>query len=451
MALREAEKEGELSAQLKELFVSFCRNEGEREQVKRLVEAAFYSYEEKGIGRAAARALYGPLLQGSVTRLEQYASCAYAHFLKYGLELMERQEYRLEAVDMGNLFHQSIDLCFETMKQEEMDWSALTEETRKELVARCVSRVTQQYGNTIMSSSARNAYLAGRVERITDRTIWVLAEQVKKGDFVPTGFEVSFTAADDLKAMRLRLSEDEELRLKGRIDRIDRCQEGDKVYIKIIDYKSGSTVFDLAALYYGLQLQLVVYLDAAIELEERRSPDKEVIPGGIFYYNIKDPMVVRERGPTVEDIEADILRQLRMNGLVNGNLDVVRHIDREIQKESDVIPVVLKDGIIQEARSSVTNVKGFERLRRFVAGHLKESGQEILNGNIALKPYRQGSRTACDYCPYHAVCGFDTKTAGYGFRRLKSLKAEEIWEKLENEELKKEEGHEVDKRTAEGN
>lgn len=444
--LREAEKEGELSAQLKELFVSACRNEEEREQVRRLAEAAFYSYEEKGIGRAAARALYGPLLQGSVTRLEQYASCAYAHFLKYGLELMERQEYRLEAVDMGNLFHQSIDLCFETMKREETDWKTLTDETRKELVARCVSQVAQQYGNTILSSSARNAYLARRVERITDRTIWALAEQIKKGDFVPSGFEVSFTAADNLSAMRIRLSEEEELRLKGRIDRIDRCQDGDQVYIKIIDYKSGSTVFDLAALYYGLQLQLVVYLDAAMEMEERRSPGKEVIPGGIFYYHIKDPMVVREQNQTVEEIEAGILKQLKMNGLVNGNLDVVRHIDREIKTESDVIPVVLKDGIIQEAKSSVTGTGGFERLRKFVKAHLKESGQEILEGNIALRPYRQGNRTACDYCPYHAVCGFDTKTAGYGFRRLKSLKAEEVWGKLEEEEE-----HEVDERTAEGN
>lgn len=120
-----------------------------------------------------------------MTRLEQFASCAYAHFLRYGLELMERQEYELEAVDMGNLFHQSIDRCFASMKDRGQDWRELTEEGRKSLVKECVTQVTEEYGNTIMSSSARNAYLAGRVERITDRTIWALAEQVKKGDFEP--------------------------------------------------------------------------------------------------------------------------------------------------------------------------------------------------------------------------------------------------------------------------
>ncbi len=147
-----------------------------------------------------------------------------------------------------------------------------------------------------MSSSARNAYLARRVERITDRTIWALAEQVKKGDFVPSGFEVSFSAIDNLKAMRIRLSEDEELQLKGRIDRLDLCEDEQHVYVKIIDYKSGTTSFDLAALYYGLQLQLVVYMDAAVEMEERNHPGKEAVPAGIFYYHINDPLADKQKG-----------------------------------------------------------------------------------------------------------------------------------------------------------
>lgn len=232
-----------------QLFQHFYTSQEHRDKVRQLVDAAFYSYEERGIGRAAARALYGRELQGSVTRLEQFASCAYAHFLRYGLELMERQEYELEAVDMGNLFHQSIDRCFASMKDRGQDWRELTEEGRKSLVKECVTQVTEEYGNTIMSSSARNAYLAGRVERITDRTIWALAEQVKKGDFEPVGFEVSFSAIDNLKAMRIGLSEDEELQLRGRIDRMDLCRDEDHVYVKIIDYKSGTTSFDLAALF----------------------------------------------------------------------------------------------------------------------------------------------------------------------------------------------------------
>ena len=427
-----------------ELYRYFYCSDEHREKVRQLVDAAFYSYEERGIGRAAARALYGQSLQGSVTRLEQFASCAYAHFLKYGLELMERQEYELEAVDMGNLFHQSIDRCFAVMKERGQDWRGLTEEGRKQLVKECVARVTEEYGNTIMASSARNAYLAGRVERITDRTIWALAEQVKKGDFEPTGFEVSFSAIDNLKAMRISLSEDEELQLRGRIDRLDLCEDEQHVYVKIIDYKSGTTSFDLAALYYGLQLQLVVYMDAAVEMEERNHPDKEVVPAGIFYYHINDPLADKQEGMTVEEIEKQILRQLRMNGLVNSELDIINHLDRDIQKESDVIPVAIKDGYVQESRSSVASTRRFEDLRRFVNHKLQEAGKDILKGNIGLKPYKQASRTSCDYCPYHAVCGFDTKTAGYGYRRLAGLKPEDIWAQISPVEEEENDGSKMD-------
>lgn len=454
-ALRETREEGTGSTEKEEaafleLYRRFYGWEEQREAVRRLVDAAFYSYEERGIGRAAARTLYGQELQGSVTRLEQFASCAYAHFLKYGLELMERQEYELGAVDMGNLFHQSIDLCFQAMKAGEQDWRGLTEEGRKELVKKCVARVTEEYGNTIMQNSARNAYLAGRIERITDRTIWALAEQVKKGDFEPVGFEVSFSAIDSLKAMEIRLSEDEKLQLRGRIDRMDLCEDEKHVYVKIIDYKSGSTSFDLAALYYGLQLQLVVYMDAAMELQQQKAPGKEVVPGGIFYYHIDDPLAEKEEGMTGEEIERQILRQLRMDGLVNSGLEVIRRLDREIQKESDVIPVAMKDGYVQEARSSVASTKRFEDLRLFVNRKLREAGVDILRGNVDLKPCKRGERAACDYCPYHAVCGFDVKTAGYGYHRLKGMKPEEVWAQISPDTAagsveKEENGSEMDR------
>ncbi len=429
-----AEQDSQWERKFLELYRWFFGQEDYREEVKMLVQAAFYSYEERGIGRAAARALYGKILQGSVTRLEQYASCAYAHFLRYGLELMERREYELEAVDMGNLFHQSIDRCFQVMKAQGRDWRNLTEEGRQGLVKESVSQVVADYGNTIMMSTARYAYLAGRVERMTDRTIWALAEQVKRGDFEPAGFEVSFSAVDNLKAMRIALSPDEELQLRGRIDRMDICEDGGTLYVKIIDYKSGGTSFDLAALYYGLQLQLVVYLDAALEMEERKNPGKEVVPAGIFYYNIQDPLVEKKAAMTPEEIEQQILRQLRMNGLVNRELEVIRHLDREIETQSDVIPVALKAGLIQESRSSVASGKRFEQLKSYVNQKLRTAGRDILEGDTSLKPYKNSARTACDYCPYHAVCGFDTKTAGYGYRKLKALKPEEIWEELGTED-----------------
>lgn len=413
-----------------ELFRWFLHSEEYHEEAKRLAEAAFMSYENQGIGHAVARALYGNIISGSVTRLEQYAACAYAHFLQYGLELLERRRYELAAADLGNLFHDSIDLCFRRMKEEGRDWRTISDDDRDSLVRICVGEVTAEYGNTIMGSSSRNAYLARRVEHITQRTVWALQQQIKKGDFSPAGFEVSFSAADNLEAMKIPLSADEALHLRGRIDRLDLCEDGQQVYVRIIDYKSGSTSFDLAAIYYGLQLQLVVYMDAVLEMTERKFPGKEVIPAGILYYNISDPMVEKSGQPNEQQVKEEILRQLKMNGLINSELEAIHHLDNTIEKESDIIPVVLKDGEVQEGRSSVANRERFDRLRRFVHERVKGAGKEILDGEIGVEPYKSGQRTACDYCPYHAVCGFDKKTSGFEYRRLKGKKAEEIWEEL---------------------
>ena len=413
------------------LYRWFASNPEYAEMVKNLTDAAFYSYEKRGISKAAARALYGRVMEGSVTRLEQYAACAFAHFLNYGLELAERQAYQIAAVDLGNLFHSSIDLCFKEMDARKIRAAQLGEEQRKELVRECVEKVTREYGNTILASSARNQYLAARIERMTERTIWALTEQLRRGDFEPAGYEVSFSAADDLKAVRIRLSEEEALHLKGRVDRLDLCEDGQKVYVKIIDYKSGGTQFDLAAVYYGLQLQLVVYMDAVTELEQRRHPGKDVVPAGIFYYNIKDPVIERQTGQTAEDVDAEILRQLRMNGLVNSDLEAIRHLDGRISQKSDVIPVAMKDGLIQESQSSVADRSRFEVLRRYVRRQLEKDGREILDGRVAAEPHKSGSRSACDYCPYHSVCGFDTRIAGYRYRRFAPADAQQVWEEME--------------------
>ena len=423
-------EQDEEKAQFLELYRWFASSKDNQKILRRFMDAAFFVYEQQGISHAVAKALYGEILSGSVTRLEHYAACAYSHFLRYGLELLERKRFELASSDIGTLFHESIDLCFRRVKEKQYDWHTMTNETRDMLVEECVAAVTENYGNTILGSSARNRYLAQRVGQITKRTVWALQQQIKKGDFIPTGFEVSFSAADNLSAMKIALSESEALHLRGRIDRMDVCEDGGKVYVKIIDYKSGSTSFDLLALYYGLQLQLVVYMDAVTEMAQHHYPDKEIVPAGILYYNIADPLAEKKGQPDPEKIDAEILKKLRMNGLVNSELEVVRHLDRTIEKESDVIPVVLKDGEVQAGRSSVANRERFARLSQFVHRKLKEAGQEILDGEIGVAPYKNGQRTACDYCPYHAVCGFDRKTSGYEFNRWKNRKTEEIWEEI---------------------
>lgn len=240
----------------RELYSFLSSDEAKAKEMEDLAKAVAYSYKKGGIGRAAARELYGTLLRGSVTRMEGYAGCAYSHFLNHGLGLRAGREYELDLSDMGNLFHQSLDTFFRNVRDHGKDFRTITDAERRALVKRAVEEVSAKYRNTIMKSSARNAYLEKKVERITDRTVRALIYQIRKGDFEPEAFEVDVST-------RIPLKDGEAVNLRGRIDRMDVFEDEDKIYVKIMDYKSGSTSFDLALLYHGLQLQLVVYMDAA--------------------------------------------------------------------------------------------------------------------------------------------------------------------------------------------
>ena len=400
-----------------ELFRHFMMDEEQRENVKRLVDAAFYAYEERGIGKMAAKALYGTVLGGSVTRLEQYASCAYAHFLNYGLELAERQQYELAAMDIGNLFHDSIDLCFKKMKEQE--------DERKALVHTAVTEVTEEYGNTILKSSARNAYLARKVEKITDRTIWALAEQLRRGEFHVDGLEKSFDYIRD------------GMRLTGRIDRVDVAQDEGHVYVKVIDYKSGKTSFDLSRVYNGTQLQLTTYMNVAMNAYQLRYPEKEIVPAAMFYYRIDDPVLDYDAAASAEDRERARLRKLMVDGLVNTELSVVQKLDTGIEKASDILPVTIRAGAVDATKKNVASTKRFRDLGRFVDRKMQGFAQEIRDGRISVDPIRIGTdTTACSWCPYHSICRFDPRIDGYAYRSGEKLSAEDIWNEISPEEKK---------------
>lgn len=393
----------------RELYTWYRKHSPYKEIVERLVKAAFTENPGDRITASVARVLYGEISPYGATRLERYSACAFAHFLRYGLELQERAEYEFKAVDMGNVVHKALERFAGNLQRDGRNWENLNAEERDAYVEECLEAVTADYGNTILHSSARNEYLISRVGQILKRTVWALQEQLKRGQFVPEGFEVTLEG--------------------GRIDRVDVHEEEDKVFVKVMDYKTGNTSFSLIALYHGLQLQLMVYLNGAMEAEKVRHPGKEIIPAGIFYYQVKDPMVEAQIQEDVSQVEQKILKELRMNGLVQQEEDAARKMDRTLES----LPVsVNKDGSFRKG-SKVADKERFRMLSAFVKKKIGEIQEAILSGDTAVSPYRMGQENACAYCPYHSVCGFEQKLPGYEFRNLKRFSDEELWELMKEE------------------
>jgi len=442
-----------------ELFSYYYSKEEYKPVLQNLINAVFYVNQNKGLSKQIAKELYGNYLSGSVTRFEQYAACAFAHFVSYGLELRERQEYRLTMPDIGILFHNAIELFSRKLEESEYNWHTIPDDIREQWCAQCVREAAETYGNAIFGSSSRYKYVVRRVERITRRTLWALSEQIKKGDFEPVGFELYFTGEEKLKSLNFDLSEDEKVALRGRIDRLDIYEDKDKLMVKVIDYKTGATAFDLLSLYYGLQIQLAVYMNAALELLKRENPGKEVIPAGILYYNIDDPFV--DKGSQIEDA---ILKELKLNGIVNSSKEVIEHLDKDFYTEgeglrpsvkSSVIPVETNKDGYPTKRSSVVGTEKLYALEEYVNSVIYRYGKKIMEGAADIKPYQMGKRRACDFCQYQGICGFDTKVDGFSYQNLAALSNDEVWEKIVNrKDGKKEEkeggqGDAMDERTTE--
>ncbi len=415
------------------LFALFSEDAAWKEMTEQVADTAFLSYKAKPLARAVAKALYGTLLENSVSRLETYAACAYSHFLKYGLLLKERGEYSFEASDLGNVYHGVLQLFSEKLKAGGYSFLDFPEEVGKQYVEEAIESYVAEYGETILFANARNTYMISRIRRIMLRTVFSLKEQLKKGLFLPNQFEMSFSQMEDISSLNIALSEEEKMKLKGRIDRVDTYEDDKAVYVKVIDYKSGNKQFDLVALYYGLQLQLVVYLNAAMEQQKKEHPEKEVVPAAILYYHVYDPMVTPEKEMSKEEIQAKILASLQMNGVVNEEDRIVNMLDRTFETKSEVIPVERKKDGSLSARSSVMSGEELQKVSNYVNQKVYQIGTQILHGDISINPYEKGQTDACTYCAYKSVCGFDGKIPGYKKRKLDGMSKDEAMERIVEE------------------
>lgn len=414
-----------------DFYLMYRAYEADPEGRDRLTAAAFRRYKESGLSRIVARALYGRQLENSVSRLETYAACACRHFLQYGLSLQEREEFGFEVSDMGNVYHAVLENFAGKLAESGRTWWDFDENFATQAIKEAVEGYAATYGETVLYSSARNEYAITRMSRILTRTVLTLQQHLKQGSFQPDDYELSFRFAEDLDSIHVDLSEEEKMHLQGRIDRIDVSEDAEHVYVKVIDYKSGNKKFDLAALYYGLQLQLVVYMNAAMELESRKHPDKEIVPAALLYYHIDDPTIETPVELTQEQINEEILTKLRMNGVVNSDPAVVERLDRFLQDKSKVIPVEKKKDGSFSARSGILSREELQVVSAYVDTKIRQIGREILDGKIAANPYEKGNEEACTYCAYKKVCGFDGSIPGYEKRQLEDLDQQTLMQRMQ--------------------
>lgn len=388
--------------------------------------------EEENLSDELTQRLYNNEMYSSVSRLERFENCPYSYFMEYILNIKERSIFSINTPDLGILYHRVLEGVSNFIENEGLEWTTIEKNQIDEIVNSIVDVTAPTLNNNILLSSYSNRYIVTRLKRISKRAVWALIEQIKVGKFKPFAYELGFGTGEKLPPITIELFDGTKLVMNGKIDRVDVYNKDGNSYVKIIDYKSGNKNFNLQDVYYGMQLQLIVYLSELCKMG-RGLFGNEVLPGGMFYFKINDPTIKLSEEISDEELESLILKELKLSGLVLDDNEIINALDKGLNNNagtSSVIPLGYnKNGTVKK-ESSVANSDDFFSIMKFSENKINDIGNQIRKGNIQIKPYKTKQFSSCDYCPYKSVCGFDEMYKGNSYRTVKTYDKETLLEKI---------------------
>ena len=415
----------------------------QEQMTKRMIEGYLYENRESVLDSSIARQLYGTHMVHSVSRLETYAGCAYQFFLQYGIRIAKREEYQMESNNIGTILHAVMEDFFQMVQKGKINLGQITEEERNTIVETLVRNAAKEENDTIFDSSFRNRHQLEVLIRIAKRSVGHLCRHLTEGKMQPAYFEKEFSPADKIQYTTMLLPDNVQMELKGFIDRVDITETEDAVYVKVIDYKSGAKDIDYVKMYEGKQLQLTVYMSVMLEFLQRKYPNKKIIPTGMYYYHIYDP-IIEEMDET--KLEQKRMESNRLTGLVNEDDTCLDLMDA---RTGSVTPVrYKKDGDFDSRNTALVSTEELKKISSFIRNKMMEIGEQIIQGEIAMNPEKGELSSPCNYCDYKNICQFEPGLGGNAYRIAPQIDRNEAKQFiLEGEEVKEhamDEGSEKD-------
>ncbi|KHL94634.1 ATP-dependent helicase [Paenibacillus sp. IHB B 3415] len=400
-------------------------------QLERLLGSLFYRNEGIRLKRETSLRLYGgSTLRGSVSRMEKFVACSFSHFASYGLRLKERQLYKLQAPDIGQLFHAALSQMAQRLQKEGRSWGSMTAEECRREAGETVDRLSPLLQGEILMSSKRYSYISRKLKNIVGRASVILGEHSRRGSFEPVGLELDFGPGKDLPPLRITLPNGCVMEVVGRIDRVDMAEGEQGILLRVIDYKSSQKDLKLHEVYYGLSLQMLTYLDVLLTYSEQWL-GQAALPAGALYFHVHDPLLTSANGMNREQAEQELMKRFKMKGLLTADREVVSLMDTTLDKGySSIVPVALKSDGSFYSSASVATPEQWGQLLSSVRSTISDIGTRITEGDVAIQPYRIQQETACTFCSFRPVCQFDEAVEGNGYNNLSKASKDVIWDLL---------------------
>jgi ATP-dependent helicase/nuclease subunit B len=376
----------------------------------------------------AVRALYGRTFRMSASRVDRLRSCHFSYFMEYGLRARERKSAGFEAPEAGTFIH----YLLENVTREVMERGGYGSVEQQE-VRRLTDEYVKQYILTQIpdydNKSARFRYLFSRLRRMALTIMEDVAAELAVSDFRPLRFELGFGGADaELHPVTITEG-DAELSLTGKVDRVDGWVHDGKLYLRVVDYKTGRKSFDLGDVEAGLGIQMLLYL-FTLQSQGEAYFGMPVVPAGVLYLPAREVILREDRQIGPEALEKALRAELRRSGLVLDQPEVLQAMEHGALEAPVFLPVaVRRDGSLT---GDVASAVRLGRLSRYVDKVLHQIARELRQGNIDADPCTRGrDDSACTYCPFAAACYFDENRDRRHY--LHRPTREEFWEFIDAE------------------
>ena len=376
----------------------------------------------------AVQSLYGRFIAMSASRIDRVKSCHFGYFMEYGLRARERKKAGFEAPEVGTFLHYLLENVNREVK-EQGGYGQVDDEALRHMVKRYVERYAATQIQEYQNKSARFRYLFSRLRETAYTIILNIAREMRQSDFQPVEFELSFGGRDGhLPAITVREG-GASLSVSGKVDRVDGWLHDGKLYLRVVDYKTGKKSFDLTDIRYGLGIQMLLYL-FTLEREGQAYFGYPIVPCGVLYQPARSVILRQDRNISDEKLKAALESELRRTGLVLGEPEVLRAMEHSALETPCYLPIsVKKDGTLS---GDIATAAQLGHLGRYVDRLLHQIAGEIARGNIDADPYARGPQdSACTYCAFASACYFDESRDKR--RQMHKTDSGEFWAMLEKE------------------
>ena len=412
-------REGPLQGEWKEAWRYVSQAEETKNSAKALLRAFEPERDAPPLPREVTQSLFMERVM-SVSRLESFAVCPYRHFVEQGLSPKPRKEWTLTPMDAGNFYHSALE-GFTRLLPSIPNWPKIDRKTCDAAVDQAAGPLFEELLSGVMGDSARMRAQGEKYRRVLQRVAWTFTRGAKQSAFTPEEAEVKFGYPGGIPPIELKLKDGSRVYVRGIIDRVDRYAGDEGVYLRVVDYKSGSQTLDPARIFWGAQLQLLLYLRAALSQEEGAQP------AGAFYMHVDDPIIPDKED--LEQVEDALARELRLKGVALKDAAILKRMDDGTPPLT--LPPVLTASGEYDKRPMLATLDEMGRLIQHAGSMAAQWAEKMRAGEIAAAPLcDEKLKGPCERCDYAAICRRDVSRTNESARIIGRMKFDELLEKI---------------------